>query len=79
MVNVEKRNGKMEQFQRVKVIVSVRKAGATEEAAQKIADEVESKVHEGMSTSKIKKLVLAMLQKQSTKAAASFRAYKKHA
>jgi len=79
MVNIEKRNGKMEQFQRVKVIVSVRKAGATEEVAQKIADEVESKVHEGMSTAKIKKLVLTMLQKQSKKAAGAFRAYRKHA
>jgi len=77
MVNVEKRNGKKEQFQRVKIVVSIRKAGADEETAREISEQIERRLKEGMKTRDIRKEITRLLQKRNRKAAGAYMMYKK--
>lgn len=77
MTNVEKKDGKKELFQRVKIVVSIRKAGADEETARIISELIERKLKEGMKTKDIRKEIIRLLQKRNTKAAGAYMGYRK--
>ncbi|RLE71800.1 MAG: ATP-binding protein, partial [Thermoprotei archaeon] len=62
MVKIIKVDGSSEEFDKNKIIQSCIKAGATEEAAREIADEVEKKVKEGTRTTQIRRMVLKRLR-----------------
>lgn len=59
---VVKRSGKVEEFDREKLVRSMVNAGAPEEVAVEIAKEVESKVRDGATTDEIRRYVLARLR-----------------
>ncbi|MCI4408674.1 MAG: ATP-binding protein [Thermofilum sp.] len=65
---IVKSTGKLEEFDRNKLIKSIVDAGAPEEIAIEIAKEVESKLQEGMTTSEIRRYVLARLKELAPQA-----------
>ena len=77
MMHVEKRDGSKEAFQQAKVERSVERAGGSKDVAKKIAMAVGKEVYDGIPTSEIRDLVIIQLDKQSRKAAAAFKTYKK--
>ncbi|HLC39648.1 MAG TPA: ATP cone domain-containing protein [archaeon] len=62
MVNITKKNGSLQEFSLEKLKGSMAKAGASAEAAGKIANEIAGKIKEGMHTSEIKSMVTSSLQ-----------------
>ena len=65
MVKVTKRDGRSEDLIIEKIVVSAVKSGASADVARELAKKVESKVHEGMSTKEIKRVVLEMLREKN--------------
>ena len=76
MVEVKKRS---EGFDKAKLKVSVKKAGAKDEHATKVADNIASKVKEGMTTFEIRQWVITELRPLDPKAAKAYETYKKPA
>lgn len=74
MVKVKKRS---EDFEKAKLIASVKKAGAKDEHAKKVADNVAGKVKEGMETFLIRQWVITELTPLDPKAAKAYETYKK--
>ena len=74
MVNVKKR---FEEFDRAKLKASLRKAGAKEEHATKVAERVSRTVWEGMTTTEIKRLAATELRRVDPKAATVYETYNK--
>jgi 2-phosphoglycerate kinase len=69
---------KPEPFFKEKIVRSITKAGASEELAKKIADEIEAKIGKKQtSTETIRRMVLARLRKEDKKAADAYTSYKK--
>lgn len=62
-VQVVKKDGKTEPFQRQKVVKSCTSAGAPADVAASIADEIEKSAHEQMPSNEIRKMVLERLGK----------------
>lgn len=62
MVKIVKVDGRLEEFDKEKVVQSCIKAGASEEVARKIASEVAQKVKEGTRTTEIRRMVLRRLR-----------------
>jgi 2-phosphoglycerate kinase len=75
MPKVKKRAGHEEEFDKAKVERSMRKAGATETAARKIADGMKPRA--GMATSEIRKHVADELRRNEPDAAKRYEAYRK--
>jgi len=65
MVKVMKRDGRSEDFIVEKVVVSAVKSGAPVGVARELAKKAESRVHEGMSTKEIKRMVLETLREKN--------------
>jgi transcriptional regulator NrdR family protein len=76
MVKVNKRS---EDFDKAKLKASVKKAGAKDEHATKVADNVASKVKEGTATFEIRRWVITELNPLDSKAAVAYETYKKPA
>lgn len=74
MVNVKKRNGRIEEFTKEKIASACQKAGASEENAAKVADEVESRIRnrEEVSSREIGEMVIESLRKFDESVASSF-------
>jgi transcriptional regulator NrdR family protein len=62
-VQVVKKSGKTEPFQRQKIVDSCTKAGAPADVAAGIADEIEKSARDQMPTSEIRAMVLERLGK----------------
>ena len=60
-INVEKKDGKKEKFERKKVVDSCVSCGAPRDVAAQIGDEVEKAVSDGVTTKEIRKMVLQKL------------------
>ena len=76
MVKVKKRS---EDFEKAKLIASVKKAGAKDEHATKVADIVAGKVKEGTETFLIRQWVITELTPLDPRAAKAYETYKKPA
>ena len=74
MVRVMKR---WEEFDKTKLKASLKKAGAKEEHATKIAETVAHKVWEGMTTAEIQQLATTELRRMDPKAATVYETYKR--
>ena len=77
MVNVKKRSGVMEEFDKAKLKTSLTKAGAKEEHATKVTDKITGKVKEGTTTAEIREWSKSELKPLDSKAAAAYESYKK--
>ena len=76
MVKVKKRS---EDFDKEKLKASVKKAGAKDEHAAKVADDVAGKVKAGTATFLIRRWVITELTPLDPKAAKAYETYKKPA
>ena len=76
MVKVKKRS---EDFDKAKLKTSVKKAGAKDEHATKVADKIAGKVKEGTTTVWIRRWVIVELTPLDPKAAKAYETYKKPA
>ncbi len=76
MVKVKKRS---EDFDKGKLKASVKKAGAKDEHAAKVADKVAGKVKSGTTTVMIRQWVITELTPLDSKAAEAYKTYKKPA
>lgn len=74
MVKVKKCS---EDFDRVKLEDSLKKAGAREEHATKVAEAVARRVREGMTTVEIKGMAATELKRMDHEAATVYEAYRK--
>jgi transcriptional regulator NrdR family protein len=74
LVKVKKRS---EEFDKAKLKTSLKKAGAKEEHATKVADKIAGKVKEGTTTVEIWEWSIAELKPLDPKAAEAYRTYKK--
>ena len=74
MVKVKKRS---EQFDRAKLKASLKKAGAKEEHATKVAETVARTVWEGITTTEVKRLAATELRRMNPKAATVYETYNK--
>ncbi len=75
MPKLKKRLGKEEEFDRKKLEQSLRKAGASENTARKIAEGV--KHREGMATSEIRSHVIAELKRDEPEVAKRYETHRK--
>ena len=73
MVKVKKRS---EEFDKAKLKKSLKKAGAKESHARKVADKIAHKVKEGTRTVQIWEWVIAELKPLDPKAAKAYRTYR---
>ena len=64
-IHVTKKTGVLEPFQREKIIKSCMNTGATQEAAEKVADEVAKIIQDRIQTSEIRALVLSSLSNEN--------------
>jgi transcriptional regulator NrdR family protein len=83
-LKVEKKDGRMESFNRNKIASSVTKAGGTQEQSESITSQVEgwapSVAQNGViKTSEIRTKVIELLKAVNPEAAARYEAYKKPA
>jgi transcriptional regulator NrdR family protein len=62
---VVKRGGKLEPFQKEKIVGACKGAGAPPKVAEKIADEIAKTVRDKVSTSEIRTAVLSKLRKEN--------------
>jgi len=74
LVKVKKRS---EKFDKAKLKTSMKKAGAKESHARKVADKIAGKVREGTKTVRIWEWVILELKPLDPKAAKAYRTYKK--
>lgn len=77
MVKVKKRSGNIEEFDRPKLEASLKKAGAKEEHATRVAETVKGKVQEGIATSEIKRLATTELRGMDAAAAQRYETFVK--
>lgn len=75
MTKIKKRSGNKQEFKREKLRRSIKKAGAKEEMAKKVARKIEP--NEGMPTSKIRRKVAKELENHDKKLAKAYKDYKK--
>jgi len=75
MTKIKKRSGRKEEFKREKLQRSIKKAGAKEDTARKVARKITP--NEGMATSEIKRKVATELENHDKKLAKSYKDYKK--
>ena len=65
MVKVMKRDGRSEDFIVEKAVVSAVKSGAPVGVARELAKKAEGRVHDGMSTKEINRMVLETLREKN--------------
>jgi len=76
-MKVKKRNGKLEDFDKNKIIRACKKAGASEKDANDIVESLNDEIYDGISTEEIRLLVLRELHRRNERAAYEFRDHKK--
>ena len=74
LVKVKKRS---EEFDKAKLEASLKKAGAKEEHASKVADKIADKVKAGTTTVEIREWAIAELMPLDSKSAKAYESYKK--
>lgn len=74
-MNVEKKDGSMEAFDKNKIASGCKKSGATDVVAKKVANTVSLKAKDGISTIEIGEMVIAELKKLDKKSGAAFEKY----
>ena len=79
MVKVKKHSGATQDFDKAKLKASVKKAGAKDEHAAKIADKIAGKVKQGTTTVVIRRWVITELRPLDPEAAKAYETYKKPA
>ncbi len=72
MVFVVKRDGRKETFDKRKIIRTCIRAGASRETAEEIARKVEKRIYNGISTEKILRMVLELLEEETLANAARY-------
>lgn len=77
MAKVKKRSGIMQDFDKAKLKTSLKKAGAKEEHATKVADKITGKAKEGTTTVEIWEWSISELKPLDPKAAKAYESYKK--
>ena len=77
MVKVKKRSGSLQDFDKAKIEASLSKAGAREEDATKIAENVASKIQEGTTTTEIKQIAATQLREIDERSAQSYETFQK--
>lgn len=77
MVKIKKRTGAMQDFDRAKLKKSLKKAGAKEEHATKVAETVAGRVREGTTTAEVKRLTATELRKMDQRAAQAYETFRK--
>ncbi len=77
MVEVKKNSGETGTFDREKLKQSVKKSGATDEEAEQVTQNVESKVKDGTTTSQIKEWTTNSLKRVNNEAANAYQWFKK--
>lgn len=77
MVKIKKRSGAMQPFDEAKLRASLKKAGAREENAAKVAESVAGKVKEGATTAEIKRMAATELRGINQQAAQSYQVFQK--
>lgn len=71
-MKIRKRDGRLEEFSKEKIIKTAIRAGLSADEAKKIADEVEKKVYDGMTTDEILGIVLMEIEKVSKKVSTKY-------
>jgi transcriptional regulator NrdR family protein len=77
LAKVKKRSEVMQEFDKAKLKTSMKKAGAREEHATKVADNVAGKVKEGTTTVEIREWLITELKPLDSKATKAYVNYKK--
>ena len=75
MPQVKKRSGMEQEFDRKKIEGSIKKAGAKEDTARRVAEGI--KHREGMATSEIRNKVIEELKRHEPEAAKRYEAHRK--
>jgi transcriptional regulator NrdR family protein len=75
-VKVKKKDGRIEEYTQAKIVEGVRKAGATEEQATRVARDVTDQIVTVVTTTQLAKLVAASLKKVNPAAAAEYLRYR---
>ncbi len=74
-MDVMKKDGSSEAFDKSKIAAGCRKSGASDDVAKKVADAVAAKAEEGISTIEIGEMAIAELKKLDAKSGAAFEEY----
>jgi len=74
---IEKKEGELEPFDPKKIVKSCIKAGADEELAKKVAEEVASIAYIQMPTAEIRQAVIDLLKRFNPKVARAYTEYRK--
>lgn len=77
MAKIKKRSGAMQDFDRAKLKRSLKKAGAKDEHATKVAETVVGRVREGMTTAEIKRHAATELRRMDQKTATAYETFRK--
>ncbi len=74
-MNVVKKDGSSQAFDKSKIASGCKKAGASDAVAKKVANAVAKKVKDGITTTEIGEMVIAELHHLDHKASAAFEEY----
>ncbi len=74
-MDVMKKDGSSETFDKSKIAAGCRKSGASDDVAKKVADAVAKKAKDGMNTIEIGEMVIKELKKLDAKSGAAFEEY----
>jgi 2-phosphoglycerate kinase len=77
LAKIKKRSGAMQDFDRAKLKRSLKKAGAKDEHATKVAETVGGRVREGMTTADIKRHATTELRRMDQKTATAYETFRK--
>jgi len=77
LVRVKKHSGAVQDFDKAKLKASLKKAGAKEEHATKVAEVIEGRVREEMTTAEIKRLAATELRGLDPRVAQSYETFRK--
>ncbi|MFV1959080.1 MAG: ATP cone domain-containing protein [Planctomycetota bacterium] len=70
--SVRKASGDVEPYEERKLLTSLRRAGAREDVAREVADEVRLKLHEGMTTKELYRIAFRILRRKQRHTAARY-------
>lgn len=74
---IVKKDGSLEKFQPEKVTKSCKKAGASDDLAEKVADEISTLAYMQMTTQEIREEVIDLLKRFDPKVARAYAEFKK--
>jgi len=74
-MNVTKKDGSLQEFNKIKISEACKKAGASDDVAKQVTDIVAKKVEDSMDTKQIGEMVIEELNKLDETAGKSFEEY----